>query len=434
MKRLTILPLALLTAACAGMTPPPPPAPAPISAYDGPPSSPAVATPNRESGQSVANPNQADFERYLVDLRGRALGAGVSPRTWEAAMRGVKLNMRTIELSSGASGGMGRAWVYLERVNKLLGPGRGKVAANRAPLDAAARRTGVDPMAIAAIWGNETSYGGVLGSFYVPEALASLAYEGRRRAFFEEELVAALSLMERGLVSRDELTGSYAGALGQVQFMPSNILKLGMDGDGDGHRDLRGSLADAFLSCGNYLKAHGWRTGEPWLAEIVTPPDFRWESAGPDIVMTVADWDAAGVRLADGRRIGAIIRPDAPASVILPAGHRGVKLIAFENYRRFLDYNPSQSYAIAVGHLANRLNGEADFRGSWPTDLAGMTMAEMKEMQTHLMRLGHDVGPDGRFGDKTRRAVRAYQLSAGLPADGYPTRALLDHLRREVLS
>ncbi len=436
------LAFALLAAACASPGAPPPQA-APMPAPPPPPPSGGETSITASGGgprlnptasQPVVNPTEGGFQTYLAELRPRMLAAGIAPATWERAMKGVRLNRKSIELSSGASGGMGRIWDYLERVDTLLPRGRDAVAANRAALDKAARETGVDAVAIAGIWGNETSYGNVLGNFYVVEALASLAYEGRRRAFFEEELHAALTLLQDGLVTREELTGSYAGALGQVQFMPSNILALGRDGDGDGERDLRGSLNDAFLSCGNYLRHHGWRPGEPWLAEARLPGGFRWELAGPDIVKTAAEWDELGVRTVGGERISSMVAADAPVSILLPAGYRGVPLVAFENYRRFLDYNPSQSYAIAVSHLANRLDGGGGFAQGWPTDLGGMSAAEMTELQSLLVAQGYDLSADGRFGDKTRRAVRAYQLSVGLPADGYPTDALLARLRSEPVS
>ena len=424
-RHLFALPVLLMAAACAS---PGRSEPGPVT---GSPAPVAPLTPGAfPSGQSITNPTEAGFQAYLKEFRGRALAQGITAATYERTMSGVTLNRKSIELSSGASGGMGRIWSYLERVNAAqIARGKSRMADNASLFARMERETGVEAAAVASIWGNETGYGNILGTFYVPEALASLAYEGRRRAFFESELMASLTLMQRGLISRDELVGSYAGALGQVQFMPSNILKLGVDGDGDGHRDIRNSLADAFLSCANYLKAHGWRTGEPWLAEARLPRGFRYETAGPDIRKTVAEWDTLGVTLVDGRPISAIAGRDLTVSVILPAGHRGVAMLAFENYRRFLDYNPSQSYAISVAHLANRLKGGGDFRAAWPTDLGGMGKNDLEELQTYLVRLGYDLKPDGRYGDKTRAAVRAYQLTQGLPADGYPTAALLNRMR-----
>lgn len=429
--RLIALPLLLALAACAGTSkaPPPPPPPPPPMPAPGPSSSSPVAS------QQVANPTEAGFRVYMEKLSNFAPARGVSDATWDTAMVGVTMNRRSIELSTPGGGGMGRVSTYLERVNaSLISRGRTAMANNAALLNKVGRETGVDPAAIAGIWGNETSYGNVLGTFYVVEALATLAYEGRRRAYFEDELFAALTLLERGLITRPELTGSYAGALGQVQFMPSNILKLGVDGDGDGERDLRGSLADAFYSCANYLLAHGWRKGEPWLAEARLPANFRWENAGPDITMTAAEWDAMGVTTVDGRRLTGLVGADAQISVLLPGGYRGIPMIAFPNYRRFLDYNPSQSYAIAVSHLANRLNGGGEWRASWPADLAGMNSSDLKTMQSALARLGYDVTSDGRYGDKTRKAIRAYQLSIGMPADGYPTQSLLARLRQGGVS
>ncbi len=420
--RLAVLSCLLFVAACASTpvapAPPESEAPRPLPSQ----------TPAFPSGESISNPTEAGFQDYLRDFRARAEAGGIKPATWQRAMGGVHLNMKSISLSGGASGGMGRISKYLERVTPdQIQRGRAKMAQNASLLGRIERETGVDPAAIASIWGNETSYGAVLGTFYVPEALASLAYEGRRRAFFESELMASLELMQRGLITREELVGSYAGALGQVQFMPSNILKLGVDGDGDGERDIRNSLADAFASCANYLKSHGWRTGQPWLAEARLPAGFRWETAGPDIKKSAAEWDSMGVRTVHGARLSSLVPGTAPVSILLPMGHRGIPLIAFENYHRFLDYNPSQSYAVAVGHWANRLKGAGDFAGQWPAS-GGMTANDLEALQSGLQRLGYDIRPDGRYGDKTRAAIRAYQLSQGLAADGYPTPALLQRL------
>jgi len=440
--RLIALPLMLLLAACAssggtdGMGSPVAPSPMPVVPPPAPPPPPMTMTPNAGSAtvsQQVANPTEAGFRVYMEKLRNFAPSRGISEATWDSAMAGVSMNSKSIDLSQPGGGGMGRVSSYLERIDaSMVSRGRNAVAANAALLNKVGQDTGVDPAAIAGIWGNETSYGNVLGNFYVVEALASLAYEGRRRAYFEDELFAALMLLQQGLATRAELTGSYAGALGQVQFMPSNILKLGVDGDGDGERDLRGSLSDAFYSCANYLLAYGWRKGEPWLAEARLPSGFRWENAGPDITKTPAEWDAMGVTTVDGRRLSALVAPDAQISVLLPGGHRGIPMIAFPNYRRFLDYNPSQSYAIAVSHLGNRIKGGGDWQASWPADLQGMTSADMKSLQAGLLALGYDVTADGRFGDKTRKAVRAFQLSIGLPADGYPTRSLIARVRGGV--
>lgn len=437
--RLIALPLMLLLAACAsskdGGAPPPSPAPMPALPPPPPPPPPTM-TPDAGSGtmsQQVANPTEAGFQVYLGKMRNFAPARGVSDATWDDAMVGVTLNRKSIQLSEPGGGGLGRISAYLARIDDaIVTRGRNAMAANAGLFAKIARDTGVDPAAIAGIWGNETSYGNVLGNFYVVEALASLAYEGRRRAYFEDEMFAALTLLQQGLVTRAELTGSYAGALGQVQFMPSNILKLGVDGDGDGERDLRGSLADAFYSAANYLLAHGWRKGEPWLAEARLPAGFRWEMAGPDITRTAAEWEALGVTTVDGRRLPNLVAADAQISVLLPGGHRGIAMIAFPNYRRFLDYNPSQAYAIAVSHLANRLNGGGNWRGSWPADLQGMSGPDMKAIQGALAALGYDVTADGRYGDKTRKAIRAYQLSIGMPADGYPTQSLLARLRGRI--
>ncbi len=361
---------ALLAAACASaprVTPPPaPPAAAPLPPKPTPPGL------TRAPGDvSVANPNARDFAIYMDGARERALAQGVSAATWDRAMSGVSLNLRAIELGAAAPERLGQVWTYIGRRNTpdKVARGRAQLDRHAALFDRIERDYGVPREAIASIWGNETNYGSYLGDFYIVEALASLAYEGRRRSFFEAELIASLKLIEEKGVDPRILRGSYAGAVGQVQFMPSNYLEIGVDGDGDGVRDLRNSLPDAFASAANYLRHHGWRPGEPWMTQARLPRGFDFALCDVEFERTVADWEALGVRTESGASLTSTgIGADRPGSCILPAGHRGAAVIVFENYRRFLDYNPSQLYALAVGDLADALAGRPRLVGPWPTD------------------------------------------------------------------
>lgn len=422
----------LLAAGCA--TAPPQPGPAAPQAVPqaqpAPERTPPGVTQAPGDG-SIANPTEAGFRAYVASVRDRALADGIPASVWEQATAGIRLNRKAIELSASAPEVLGQVWTYIGRRNTAdkIALGRRALAENAALFDRVERDYGVPREVIASIWGNETGYGSYLGDFNLPEVLATLAYEGRRRSFFETEFIASLKLIAQKGVSPASLRGSYAGAVGQVQFMPSNYLALGVDYDGDGAPDLRNSKADAFASAANYLIHYGWKSGEPWMAQVDLPPGFPYETCDVDLKKSVAEWAALGVAIG-GASVAERFDAGLDASIILPAGHRGAAVMVFDNYRRFLDYNPSQLYALAVGDLADALDGRRTLAGPWPTDMAPLRVANLREIQRLLQAMGYDVKPDGRAGKMTRAAIRDWQLKSGLPADGFPSNDLLARLRK----
>ena len=286
---------------------------------------------------------------------------------------------------------------------------------------------GVEPEVVAAIWGLETGYGVIMGSTPVIPALATLAYAGRRAAYFETELFSALRLVQLGRIRTDQLKGSWAGAIGHGQFMPSAVLEFGVDLDDDGVTDLCGEdPTDALASVANYLKKHGWRKGQPWGIEVQLPPGFDHALTGLDQTLPSKDWSTQGVTTVDG---GAL--PDYGAtSILLPVGARGAALLTTRNFHVILRYNRAISYAIGIGHLSDRLVGGKPFGTDWPEDERVLSSGDISEVQYLLSRYGYDtLGIDGMIGLNTTRAARAFQTAQGLTPDGHVGGALLDALR-----
>ena len=273
----------------------------------------------------------------------------------------------------------------------------------------------------------ESNYGSNYGSTPTIDALATLGFDGRREGFARRELMAALRILDKGDIDRTRMVGSWAGAMGQTQFLPSSFLAYAVDADADGRRDIWGSMADVMASTANYLARSGWTTGETWGTEATLPPGFDPSRADPAVRQSTALWAAEGVRAAGGQALP----PLAEASIFLPAGARGPAFVVGANFRTILRYNNSTSYALAVGLLAQRLGGGAGVQAAWPRDLVPLSRSQVLSLQTLLNSRGFDTGaPDGLLGPATRDGIRRYQRSAGLPADGYPTGELLNRLAR----
>ena len=281
-------------------------------------------------------------------------------------------------------------------------------------------RYGVPLEILAAIWGMESNYGSFTGDIPTIDALATLGFEGRREDWARGQLLAALKILQSGDIARADMIGSWAGAMGQTQFLPSNYLAYAVDADGDGRRDIWGSLPDVMASTANFLARSGWQRGQAWGAEVRLPTGFDYARA--DTPQAASNWAAEGVQSMDGEPLPAL----TDATLLLPAGARGPVFLVGINFRTILRYNNSTSYALGVSLLAQRLAGGPAVQTPWPRDLQALTRTQLKNLQTALNTRGFDSGtPDGIMGPATRSGIRDYQRSLSLPADGYPTLELL---------
>ena len=308
-----------------------------------------------------------------------------------------------------------------------VGTGRARAAELAQSMDAIEARYGVDGQVVLAIWGMETNYGSYRGDIPAVRSLATLAYHGRRRAWAEEELVAALRILQAGEASPAEMRGSWAGAMGHTQFIPSSYLAFAVDFTGDGRRDIWGpDPRDALASTANYLAAKGWRRGQPWGLEVRLPAGFDYAQADQANRQPVRTWRARGVTLADGRPL-----PDHGAAALLaPAGARGPVFAVWDNFFVIKTYNNATSYALGVGHLGDRIAGGGPFAAAWPRGERELSRTEKVEMQERLIARGYDTGAtDGVIGPNTISAIRRYQQSRGLTPDGFATAALLADMR-----
>lgn len=430
-------------AAAPGPAPAPVPAPAAASAPATTEARPPISAASAPSAAASSPPADAAtpeqrFTAWLIAFGTTARAAGITDTTLraagldEAALRNgtsdVRPLPRIIELDRAQPEFTRSVWDYLDRAvsPQRVTRGRERLAQVRADLDAAAARYGVPAEIIGAIWGIESNFGGDVGSTPVIDALATLAVDGRREAWARDQLLGALKILQSGDIERSRLVGSWAGAMGQTQFIPSAFLAYAVDADGDGRRDLWASMADVSASTANFLARSGWQPGQPALVEVMLPAGFDPGRADEDGRQPSTRWTEEGLRSIDGSAL-----PDLPdAALLLPAGARGPAFLAGANFRAILRYNNSTSYALAVSLLAQRLAGGTGVQAAWPRDLKALSRTETVALQTALNERGFDSGvADGLMGPATRAALRRYQRSAGLPADGYPTPELLQRLQ-----
>lgn len=305
------------------------------------------------------------------------------------------------------------------------------MAEHRATFDSVARRFRTDPHVVAAIWGIESNFGRGMGSYDVLRSLATLSCHGRRQQYFRRELLAALRIVQRGDVDGSRFLGSWAGAFGQVQFMPGTFEWLAVDFDGDGRRDILHTVGDALASAANYLRNARWREGAVWGIEVRLPASLPTRGEGRRVKRPLSTWAARGVRRVDGAPLVAGgLTPTTPAGLHLPAGVRGPAFLTFANFDAIYRYNASEAYTLAIAHLADRLRGGGPFVTPWPTDDLGLSRAERRELQRLLAARGHDIGaPSGVLTTRTRAAVKAEQERLGHEATGRPGQRLLEALR-----
>lgn len=391
-----------------------------------------ASNPSAPEGGSVVRGGKRipakDFDTFKRDFAAEARAAGVSQRTVDRVVPDLTLLPAIIKLDQRQPEFTKPVWSYLaDTVNKArIDRGRELRKQYANILNPIAGHTGVPAELIVAIWGMETNFGDFTGKTSVYDALATLAFEGRRAEFYHKELIAALKLVDRGDLPAGGVEGSWAGAMGQTQFMPSTWLKYAVDGDGDGRIDLQDSLADAFASTAAFLAASGWSGDLAWGCEARVPGGFDWRLAGEDKGMTLGQWSALGFERLDGQPLTG----GARATLFAPAGHTGPVLLLSDSFRAILKYNQSTNYALAVLTLAERMAGRTPIHTPWPTDLRMLSATELREMQERLTGLGFDAGEaDGKVGAKTRTALRNWQASVGRVADGYPTADDLARLR-----
>lgn len=373
-----------------------------------------------------------DFDDWVRDFRPRARAAGISAAFLDAAMARVEELPDVLRRDANQSEFTKTIWDYLDTAVSDLRVENGRAAMTR-HADALARIEtdyGVDRHVVVAIWGLESSYGAFRGDIPTLSALTTLAAGSPRAAFFEEQLVEALRLLQDGDTTVDAFRGSWAGASGHTQFMPTSFRDHAVDFTGDGRRDLwDDDPTDALASTAAYLRANGWITGQPWGMEVLLPEGFDYRLTGERVEKLPADWAALGVRSPSG---GAL--PDGPAaSIRVPAGHEGAAFLTYPNFRVIETYNTADAYVIAVGHLAERLAGGAPIAGEWPRQDRALSYAERIELQLRLRDAGYDpLKIDAKIGPDTMDAIQRWQVSLGLIPDGYAGPRLLAVLRSDT--
>ena len=378
--------------------------------------------------EEVSVATDQGLQDWVAGFRIRALAAGIEPGVFDGAMTGLRFRPEVLNHDLHQFEFSKTVWDYLDKAvsEDRIASGRVALAKNRAVLERISATYQVDPAVIVAIWGLESAYGQVRGDFGTVEALATLAYAGRRQVFFETQLFAALRILQAGDVQAAQMKGSWAGAMGHTQFMPGTYLEQAVDFDGDGKRDIWGSdPTDALASTAAFLARWGWVKGQPWGVEVTLPQGFDLLQVGEKIRRGPEEWAALGVT-----RVGGGALPDALGSVLLPGGARGAAFVIYGNFQVLEHYNTADAYVIAVGHLADRILGGPAIAASWPRDLRALTFAERVELQDLLTAAGFDAGgSDGRIGPKTIGAIRGFQRTHGILPDGYASLDVVGRLR-----
>lgn len=377
-----------------------------------------------------ADGSDAGLQNWIRGFRGRALAAGISAKTFEAAFTGVRYNDEVIKRDRNQSEFTKTIWEYLDSAASDTRISNGKSALRQyaRTLQAIEDRYGVDKEVVAAVWGLESAYGTHRGKMPIIESLATLAYDGRRGSFFEQQLIAALKILQNGDTTPQNMTGSWAGAMGHTQFIPTSYLAFAQDFTGDGRRDIwADDPSDALASTASYLAKHGWVKGMPWGVEVRVPQNFNFTLANRKIKKMPSEWASLGVVGVNGKAV-----PDyGTSSLLLPAGAQGAAFLIFKNFSVIERYNAADAYVIGVGHLSDRLRGRPAIQSGWPRGDRALNFAERKEMQQRLTSAGFDTqGVDGKIGPNTIDAVRAYQRHIGMAQDGYPSLMVLEKLRR----
>ncbi|TAK47636.1 MAG: lytic murein transglycosylase [Xanthobacteraceae bacterium] len=371
----------------------------------------------------------ANFDSCIAGMWPEAARRRISETSFVRFTADLTPDLRIMDLMDAQPEFTKAIWDYLDvLVNETrLARGRDMLARHRATFDAVEQAYGVDRYVIAAIWGIESNYSTMGGDRSVLRSTATLACVGRRQAYFREEFLSALEILHRGDLRPEQLRGSWAGAFGPTQFMPTSFKRFAVDFDGDGRRDVVDSVADLIASTANNLKKDGWQAGQTWGYEVEVPEGFNYLYADRARRLTLAQWQQLGLRRAGGKPFP---RLTDQAFLLAPAGAQGPGFLMLGNFRAILRYNPAEAYALAIGHFADRLRGGEPFVQDWPRQERVLTRAERLELQQLLAQQGYYRGePDGQLGGRTREALRHFQSSTGLPADGFASAEVLERLR-----
>ena len=386
----------------------------------------STARPDKPQPQAPAA-SAAGFADWVAGFRREATARGVAGATLADAFDDAALIPRVIELDNRQPEFNRAIWDYLDTAVSAtrVAHGREKYAAHREVARDTEARYGVPGSVITAIWGMESNYGANYGSYETVDALATLGYDGRRESFAKNQLYAALKILANGDIPRERMQGSWAGAMGNTQFIPTSFVAYAVDADGDGRRDIWNSIPDTMASTANYLAENGWREGETWGREVRLPAGFDYAMANGQTERSSAQWQAMGVAAIDERGLPQL----RDAGIIAPAGASGPAFMTGHNFRTILRYNNAVSYALGVALLSDRITGAPGVQAAWPRESATLSNAQTRTLQANLNRLGYSAGtPDGILGPNTNGAVRAFQRDRGLAADGFVTQALAEQI------
>ncbi|HEY0330154.1 MAG TPA: lytic murein transglycosylase [Rhodopseudomonas sp.] len=371
----------------------------------------------------------ANFDNCIASLWPEAERRGISQDSFQRFTAGLAPDLRIMDLMDSQPEFTKAIWDYLDILvnDNRLAKGREVLAKYKPQFDAAERAYGVDRFIIAAIWGIESNYSTQMGDRSVLQSTATLACIGRRQKYFRDEFLVTLEILHHGDLRPEQMRGSWAGAFGPTQFMPTAFKRYAVDADGDGRRDVVDNPADLIFSTANNLKKDGWQSGASWGYEVALPPGFNFMLADRGKAMSLAQWQQIGVSRAGGKPFP---NPADKAYLLAPAGAEGPGFLMLQNFRVIMKYNPAEAYALAIGHFADRLRGGAPFIQPWPRQERVLSRAERLELQQLLVQRGYYRGePDGQLGGQTREALRSYQASIGAPADGFASGEVLERLR-----
>ena len=378
---------------------------------------------------------QNDFQQCLTNLRSQAIASGVTGLTYDRYTQNLTPDYSVIEKLNYQPEFSTPIWDYLSGLvdEERVQLGQQKLAQHREVLNRVAASYGVPAETVVAVWGVESNFGQISGSYPLLQALGTLSCEGRRQSFFRGEFFTTMRILQRGDLTEQQMKGSWAGAFGHTQFMPSTYEELAVDFDGDGRRDLVSSTSDALASTANFLKKRGWQTGMPWGFEVRIPDDMSIGGESRRNKKSLSSWMSRGVVRADGSAlIQGNLSSSSAAGLMAPAGANGPVFLVFKNFDAIYSYNAAESYALAIAHLSDRLQGNGGFSKAWPTDDAGTSRAERREIQQFLLNKGYDIGSvDGLIGDKSRQAIRQEQIRLGLSPTGRAGQQILAAFRNE---